>query len=388
MMNLPLLHDDELLAWIVNCCIVGASLGCLYLITTSVLALRFTRERNMRHHTSSAVTILKPLHGSEPHLFGRLSSFCTQRYDGPIQVVFGAQDHADAAEEVVKRLETAFPEKAIVLKIGTQEYGANRKVSNLANMMALAQHDILIVADSDIQVGPHYLAAVVGELQRPSVGAVTCLYHGVAGAGIWSDLSALAINSHFLPQVVTALTFGLARPCFGATIAIRRQLLTSLGGFSTFANLLADDYAIGEAVRERGYEVVIPPLSVSHVCLETNFKSLFERQIRFARTIKGIDPVGYAGSIVTHPLAFALIGALMGSSGCFGLAVLALGCRIALCLSIERAFRLSWQRYWLLPILDLLAFAVYLVSFTGATVSWRDHRYRVSQDGGLAQVKE
>jgi ceramide glucosyltransferase len=90
---------------------------------------------------------------------------------------------------------------------------------------------------------------------------------------------------------------------------------------------------------------------VSYVCLETNFKSLFERQIRFARTIKSIDPVGYAGSIVTHPLALAVIGALMGSSGCFGLAVLALGCRIALCLSIERAFRLGWQRYWLLPIL-------------------------------------
>jgi ceramide glucosyltransferase len=118
---------------------------------------------------------------------------------------------------------------------------------------------------------------------------------------------------------------------------------------------------------------------VSYVCLETNFKSLFERQIRFARTIKSIDPVGYAGSIVTHPLALAVIGAPIGGSGCFGLAVLALGCRIALCLSIERAFRLGWQRYWLLPILDLLAFAVYLVSFTGATVSWRDHRYRVSQ---------
>jgi ceramide glucosyltransferase len=379
---------DYLLLWIGDTCAAGAVLGCLYLITASILVLRFRRNRQPRLGTAAPVTILKPLRGAEPRLFGRLSSFCLQDYDGPVDLVFGTQDAADPGIEVIKRLKAAFPEKPIALTVDAREHGANRKVSNLVNMTTLAHHDILIVADSDIQVRPHYLSEVVGELQRPGVGAVTCLYHGIAGAGMWSRISALAINTHFLPQVVMALTFGLAQPCFGATIALRRQLLASLGGFRAFADFLADDYAIGEAVRASGHEVVIPPRSVGHVCFETDLKSLVDRQIRFARTIKSVDPVGYAGSIITHPFGLALLGALFGNSSCLVLVALAFVARIALCLSIERTFGLAWQRYWLIPIQDLISFWVYVASFMGATVTWRDQRYRVSADGSLIQVKE
>lgn len=334
------------------------------------------------------MTILKPLHGTEPRLFGRLSSFCIQSYQGPIQLVFGIRESSDAVVDVVNRLRTVFPEKSIDLQIDSQDYGANRKVSNLANMMRAARHDVLIVADSDIQVDRRYLADVVAELQNPGVGAVTCLYHGVAGAGVWSRLSALAINTHFLPQVVMALSFGLAAPCFGATIALRRRTLATIGGFSAFADFLAEDYAMGEAIRASGYRVVVSDWSVGHVCLESDCGSLLARQMRFARTIRSIDPIGFAGSIITHPFPLALLAGLLGGFGWPFPAVLALACRLMACMSVEKAFGLPRQHYWLIPVQDVVSFMVYVLSFFGATVDWRGHRYRLLSNGSLVQIEK
>jgi len=380
---------ELVLSWIGESSAAGAALGCIYYVLASYLVIRFRMRRaSVRRDDGDAsppMTVLKPLRGAEPRLLGRLSSFCIQKYDGPIQLVFGTHDCTDPAIEVVKRLQADFPEQSITLKIDPQEHGANRKISNLVNMMPLAKNEILIIADSDIEVGPHYYSSVVRELKRNGVGAVTCLYHGVAEAGLWSRLSALTINSYFLPQVILALSFRLAQPCFGSTIAIRRSTLTSVGGFQAFSDVLADDYAIGEAVRACGQAVVVPPMSVAHVCLDNDFRSMMQQQLRFARTIRSIDPLGYVGSIITHPFPLALIGASSGSTSCLYLAALALGCRVLACVSVERAFRLNWQHYWLIPIQDIISFGAYLGSYMGRTVVWREQRYRVLQDGGLVQ---
>ncbi|HLH97180.1 MAG TPA: bacteriohopanetetrol glucosamine biosynthesis glycosyltransferase HpnI [Xanthobacteraceae bacterium] len=365
-----------------------AGFGCLYLLAASLLVFRFTRRGRGALRQAPAVSILKPLHGFEPRLFGRLSSFCLQDYPGPVQLVFGTSDSTDPAIDVLRRLQSAFPEKSIGWHAGSQEHGTNRKISNLINIARLARHDVLIVADSDIEVGRNYLCEVIGELQEPGVGAVTCIYHGVPGAGIWSRLSALAVNSEFLPQVAFALSFRLATPCFGATIAIRRGVLAAIGGFSSFSECLADDYAIGEAVRASGYKVAIPPLSVGHVCFEDSLRALLARQLRFVRTIKSIDPIGYAGSVVTHPFPIALIGALTGDTRCLMIAVAALMCRATACAAVERALALPGQDYWLIPIQDLLSFAVYLLGYFGATVDWRGHRYRLLANGTLVPIEK
>ena len=47
---------------------------------------------------------------------------------------------------------------------------------------------------------------------------------------------------------MVGMALGLAKPCFGSTIALKREALNAIGGFEAFANQLADDYAIGAAV--------------------------------------------------------------------------------------------------------------------------------------------
>ncbi|HLH90671.1 MAG TPA: bacteriohopanetetrol glucosamine biosynthesis glycosyltransferase HpnI [Xanthobacteraceae bacterium] len=375
------------LSWIGNLCVAMATIGCVYALIAAALTLRFSR-RAMPSDAAEplpSVTVLKPLCGREPGLLARLLAFGHQHYGAPVQVVFGTQNRADPAIDVVERLRAAGPDADIDIAIDPLGHGTNRKVSNLINMAPLARHDVIALSDSDIEVGPTYLRDVTAELAKPGVGAVTCLYHGIAGAGFWSRLSAMSINSYFLPNVVVARSVGLAQPCFGATIALRRETLDDIGGFHAFADCLADDYAIGAAVRAAGYDVIIPPFSVGHVCFEQTAGELLRHQMRQSCTIRSIDPVGYAGAIITHPFALALIGAFLGSSLGLLVAAAAVVCRTLLTIAVERSFDLPRQPYWLVPFRDLIAFTTFVSGFFGTTVSWRGSRYRVLSDGSVVQ---
>jgi len=377
---------SDALHWIGNLCVATATIGCFYALIAAVLTTRFGRQsRRIDAGPQLPVTILKPLCGREPGLLTRLLGFAHQDYDAPVQIVLGTQNRADPAIEVVGSLKAARPDGDIEIVVDPVGHGTNRKVSNLINMAPRMRHEIVALSDSDIEVDPTYLRDVVAELAQPGVGAVTCLYHGIAGAGFWSRVSAMSINSYFLPNVVVARSMGLAQPCFGATIALRRETLDEIGGFHAFADDLADDYVVGQAVRNAGYDVSIPPFSVGHVCFEQSAGELLRHQMRQSCTIRSIDPIGYAGAIITHPFALALVGALLGSP--FGLVVAAAAvvCRTGVTIAVERAFGLPRQSYWLVPFRDLIAFSTFVSGFFGTTVSWRGSRYRVLSDGSVVQ---
>jgi len=355
------------------------------MLLEAALVLGFPEESKGASSARPPVTILKPIHNAEPGLPARLAEMCRQDYDGPIQILCGTKDSTSSAFGEVRAMQREHPDTPIELHADPRSHGSNRKVSNLINMLPHVRYDTVILSDSDIAVTPNYLRTIMPLLAPLHVGAVTCLYHGVPSDGLWSRLSALSINSHFLPQAIVGVNLGLTKPCFGATIALRRTMLERIGGFDAFVDELADDYAIGAAVRSAGYEVVIAPHVVGHCCFENSLRQLVQQQIRVARTIKNIDVVGHAGSIITHPWPLALIGMLSGSSAAALLAVAALASRVMLYRCVERRFGLSRENYWLIPLQDIIAFAIYVASFFGATVHWRGTEYRVTANGSLIE---
>jgi ceramide glucosyltransferase len=366
-------------------CLAGAFVGCILMLFEAGFVLAFRGQHGRNKAAQPAVTVLKPLHGAEPGLAARIAAFCRQNYSAPIQVLCGTGDCGAPAIAVVRAAQRDLPGAPIELNVDPRRHGTNRKISNLINMLPRARHDTLILSDSDIVVGPDYLRTLAALLSAPRVGAVTCLYHGTGGDGLWSRLSALAINAHFLPQAITGLSANVTKPCFGATIAMRRSTLETIGGFAPFADELADDYAIGMAVRAAGYEVVTAPFLVGHRCFEASLRQLMRHQIRVARTIKTIDPIGFAGTIITHPWPLALLGMLSGSTAAALMVIAALASRIMLCRCVERRFDLARESVWLIALQDVLAFAVYVASYFGATVHWRGAAYRVAADGTLLE---
>ncbi len=361
--------------------------GGVYAVATAVLADRVLRRTpDPLPAPLPAVTILKPLHGDEPGLEAALASFLTQAYAAPVQLILGLHAEDDPAHAVAARLRQLFPDRDITVVTDPRLHGANRKVSNVINMMPHARHDVLVLSDSDISVGTDYLQAVAASLGRPGVGAVSCLYTGRGLATAWSRLAAMDISYRFLPNAVFGIAIGLAHPCFGSTIALTRQTLAAIGGFVAFADLLADDYEIGRAVRAWGLALAYPPLAVSHGCTQASFGALADQELRWARTIRTIDPAGHAGSVVTHALPLGLIGAaLLGFSltSCVVLAGL-LAARLSLKRRLDHIVGSSAGPFWLLPMRDVLSFGLFAMSLVGSTVDWRGKRLRIGKSGAMS----
>jgi ceramide glucosyltransferase len=372
-------------------CETVALAGAGYAMLASALAARFRRREQAPLAAAPAVTILKPLHGAEPDLSRNLETFFTQDYPAPVQIVFGVSDRNDPALAVVRALEAKYPHRDTAIVADPARHGANAKVSNLINMMAGARHDVLVLSDSDISVRPDWLRQVTAALAQPGVGVVTCLYTGEPaqdGRQPWSSLAAMGTSYDFLPNAMVGVSLGLATPCFGSTIALTRRTLEEAGGFAAFADQLADDYEMGRAVRARGHALAIPPLGVGHTAAETRLLDLVRHELRWARTIRMVDPAGHLGSFVTHTFAFALIGAALLHFNAVSLAALAvaLGTRLFLKFRIDGIFGTHAGPFWLLPVRDLLSFAVFAASLFGERVHWRGSDFAVEPSGAMSRI--
>ncbi len=381
---------DAITPWLVVGFLVLAATGCVYALIAAAAMRRFTGEDASEANAFPSITILKPLHGAEPGLHDKLASFCDQDYPGPVQILFGVQDANDPAVAVVDRLIAERPGADLQLLVSTRPAGPNPKVATLIGLQGRIRHDVVVLSDSDVSVERNYLARTVATLAQPGVGLVTCLYRGTPVPSLWARLASMAIDYDFLPNVLVGLALGLARPCFGSTIAIRRETLERIGGFDAFLEYLADDNAIGEAVRGIGMRVAIPRWIVEHACPERSFMELWSHELRWARTLRAVSPAGYAGMVITHPLPFALLGASLNGLGALGggSIVAAIACRLVLQLQVDHTLHVSTSRWWLGPARDLLAFVVYVASFFVDVVSWRGQRYKVRADGTLVSVVE
>jgi len=355
-----------------------------YILGSTAAALRFARRPIAASAERPAVSVLKPLHGVEPGLYDNLSSFLDQDYPG-MQVVFGVRHRADTALPVARALIRENPERDIALVIDPRASGTNLKVANLENMLPAARHEILVLADSDMRVDPRYLGAVTAPLQDSRTGLVTCLYKGVPHGGLWSQLGAMHINFGFLPSALLGSMLGVGGGCFGATIALRRTVLERIGGFARIRNELADDHRLGDAVRDHGFATVLSPYIVENHVTEPSFASLWQHELRWARTVRAMAPYGFAGSVVTHTVVLTALA--VAASGLSELAwwfvLVSLLLRWLTAGIIARSLALPTGGLWLLPLRDVLSFVVFLGSFCGRSVLWRDQLFRVEPGGRM-----
>lgn len=336
------------------------------------------------------VTVLKPVCGDEPLLYENLRSFCDQDYPA-YQVIFGARSADDPALAVIRRLIAEFPRHDIHLVVNPRLIGSNFKVSNLSNIYEAARHPWLVLADSDIRVGRDYLRGVVGPLNDPTVGVVTCLYRGRPHGGLWSRLGALFINEGFLPSVLVARALGSQSFGFGSTLALRREVLEAIGGFAALGSQLADDYMLAELARRRGLRTVLSPYLVETLVYEPRAADLLRHELRWARTIRTVQPWGYAGSWVTYVIPASLLGAALihRAPWAWTLPLLALALRLVLHYSARKGLQLThFTTVWLVPLRDVLSFAIWSGSFLSRRVTWRQRALSVQANGRIQMDKE
>jgi len=329
------------------------------------------------------ISVLKPLCEVEPMLEEALAGFCALDYPA-FQIVFGVQDSADPAIAVVERLRIRFPVRDIALVVDATPHGANRKVANLINMLPAAKHDVLVIADADIHATPDYLRRLAAALEAEDVGLVTTLYSGrPAHAGLPARLGASWINHTFLPGALLARALG-RQDCLGATMALRREMLERVGGLEALADHLADDNVLGQLVRAQGCSVALARAVPATTVAEATLGALFRHELRWARTIRALEPAGFAASILQQKLVWALL-ALLVAPGPVTVALFggvwvggALAAR-----EIDRALGggsglAITTPVWLLPARELMSALVWIVAHLGDRVEWRGQALRAT----------
>lgn len=345
---------------------------------------RGTARLTLRH--APPVTILKPLCGVEAATYECLRSFCDQAYPH-FQVVFGVSSEADPALAIVHRLQKEFPQRDLQIMIDRRQHGSSRKVSNLINMMSLVRHDFLVLSDSDVLVARDYLSGVVAPLLDARVGIVTCPYRGISREGFWSILGSLFINDWFMPSVRVAAMAGSRSFAFGATIAMRRQVLASIGGFTSIANQLADDYRLGELTRGLGLRTVLSDVVVDICVTERSIVELVQHELRWLRTIRFLRPSSYGFSFITFGVPVALLGTLLAGGAAAVVAMLAVTALARVMLHLATRQRgTAASQLLVLPLRDVLSLGLWSWGFVTRRVRWRDDHYRVSRDGSVLPI--
>jgi ceramide glucosyltransferase len=329
-----------------------------------------------------SMTILKPIAGIEPNLYENLASFCNQEYDAEYDVVFCLHAPNDPARATVERVAAEFPACRPSIAIGETAGMLNPKIANLAKSGVAVRGEIVVIADSDIRVGPDYLRAVAASFATERIGAATCLYSAMPNRSLTSRLGALQIEDGFVPSVLVALALGRLRFTLGATMAVRRSVLQRIGGLTVLGAHLADDHALGQLVTTHGYEVELSRYVVQTTVAETTLRELWRHELRWARTNFGLAPIGYAFSFLMYALPFALLYLAVSRNLVLGLPLLAavVGLRLAVHYLTRRALRVSRaDDLALIAPRDFLSLAVWIASLFGRTVHWRRKEYRATR---------
>jgi ceramide glucosyltransferase len=361
-----------------------ASLG--YTAAAIIVSANFGRRGVEQSDGQPPVTLLVPLRGAEPLLEENLRAFAEQTYP-EFQLVLGVAHAGDPALPIARHVAAAYPDRRIDIDIGEALGARNPKLANVLSMMQLARNTTLILADSDTRVDADYVRAVTAPLQSSDVGAVTCLFAGVPDGTFASQLGAMFMNEQFIPSALVDRLFGPLRHCFGPTNAFRTAVLQSIGGFEALAPHLADDFMLGHFIAGRGLRVVISKYVIRTMVSDSTIPILWEHELRWHRTIRGLQPLGYAGMFLTFPVPLALLAFALAPGRFSGAALAAaILARIALQRVAASALGVPPAALWMIPARDAFGLAVWARGLTGHDVRWRGAPLQMA-DGDLLEER-
>ena len=377
--------------------VAGPSLSSLLAFLAGVFTLLFALAsgyfswrllRDLRRRAPAPmppVTVIKPLKGSEAALYENLASFCRQDYPC-YQLLFCLQGAEDPALAVVTRLRKDFPGVDMEVIVSKSRIGYNPKVNNMANAYSFAKYDLLLMSDSDIRACPDFLRRMAAPFADSSVGLVTSFYQATGTHGLWGHLEGLSINANFLPSALCAASFGM-RFAMGAGMMVRRAAFEASGAYQNLADHLADDFWLGESVRDAGWNLELCDAVVDTVPDIAGGAEHFRHLTRWARTIRICNPFGYAASLVQHGFSLLTLKVLLIGLDARSLALLAAiwGAKAATSAALSRSLggRQPLRALWLLPLSEWFGFASWIAGYGSSRVLWRGELYDVQSHGRL-----
>lgn len=369
-------------------CLLPAIGGSLYGLLCAAAVVVFRRKKVWpAPPTPPAVSILKPIYGLEKNLAANLRTACLLDYPH-YQLVLSAQRLDEPALPIMRALADEFGHDRVTVAVAASEPVMNGKIQNLEIGLAQAQHDTLVISDSDIRLRPDYLRAIVAPLADPTVGYVCTLYRAVCAESWYERLELLSLNADFTANLIFAEVTGASSFCLGASTALRRQTLDSIGGLAPLGAFLAEDYEMGRRIRDKGLRAVVLPYFVDTMVDLKNFRQWWDHQVYWDQNTQSVNPVGFFATVITRAIPFAILFAVVRMFDPLGLSVLAtvVGVRLvtaAIVLKLALNDREGLRALWLLPLRDVLGLGSWFFALTKRNFVWRGHRFGLLEKGRI-----
>lgn len=369
------------LRWLILSAAVLPSLTYIFII----LAARsfFRRQHAAPGEFSPPVSVLKPVYGLDPEAYENFASYCRQNYP-EYEILFAVSTERDPATPVIRKIIADFPALPVRLIVTREKLGSNDKVSKLCGLARAAKHNLLVLSDSDIRVGPNHLRSVAAPFRDAQVGLVTSMFTGLPLHSLWPELEAIYLSTDFMPSVLMARQMEGVRFAMGATIGIRRECLAEIGGFEALVHEAADDYELGSRTAAHGHRVELVDASVKTWCCLESLREFFIQRLRWAIMARQARPLGYVGLIITQGLPWTVLAVILAPTRLLALSYVA----AYLILRMGVVWTMGiWglrddllkRRWWLVPLWDAFAFILWCNSLFWSRVHWRGVEYRVSE---------
>lgn len=383
-------------AWLGTIFFLLSALGLLALLVQHAALRRHLRGAGTAPAAPDAelpaISILKPLCGVDDGLEENLASFAALAYPR-YEVLLGVRSARDPAFAVARAAARRWPDR-MRLVLQRHEPGRNPKVNQLVGLARAALHPLLVVSDSNVRVGPDYLAGIAAAMRDPSVGLVTHPVCGAGERGLGSVFENLHLAGSVAPAIVACHRLFHREIVVGKSMAMWRADVVRLGGFDAVKDVLAEDQILGGWIRRRlGKRIVVAATPVVNVNEDRPVREFWSRYARWSvLQRKLVGGPAYSAQLMLNPVLLALAG-LSASPDGSALAVFCAVCaaKIAVDGASARALRPAGFPLWhllLVPAKDLLFGAALLQGFLTDEVDWRGHRLRVLRGTYLAAPAE
>lgn len=379
--------------------LAGTVTSAIYCGLVIIGATRFAR-RKRREESAPAdylppVSILKPLHGTEPDLEENIRRFFEINYP-EYEVLFCARHDTDTGLQLAKRIAAEHPEvRARVLTCGEPQF-PNAKMWSLTALAQAAAYETLVTSDADARVSPDYLRRMVQELADPKRELASCLYLGRTNGGFAAQLDAVGKSVEMSGGIFVAdLVEGGTKFALGVSMVLRRGAFLKAGGYEDLGHYYAEDFVLGNRLAEHGYGVRMANYVVRLMVLPQNLRGSFRDQLRWMKSTRRSRPAGHLGTGLTYAVPFGLLGLLWGL--CAGHPLAGLLWLLVTCVNrwVMAAVVLAAledeeraKPTLIYPLRDLLGFVVWVASYIGSTTYYHGGTYSISRDGRFERVDQ
>jgi cellulose synthase/poly-beta-1,6-N-acetylglucosamine synthase-like glycosyltransferase len=278
------------IVWMYSLVLLGVS---VYGLNQALLCVIFWYHRSRQRAVDSrpvagfapAVTIQLPLYNELYVAEGVIRSACEVDYPGHLLDIQVLDDSTDETLALTRRLVAEYGARGVSIDHVHRGDRCGFKSGALANGLARARGELIVVFDADFVVPRDFLQRVVPQFADPSVGIVQTRW--TYSNDTFSEVTramALALDSHFIVEQSARYWAGWFLNFNGTAGVLRARAIADAGGWQD--DTLTEDFDLSYRMQLAGWRVLYRRDVACESEIPADIASLKTQQFRWSKGIQ------------------------------------------------------------------------------------------------------